>query len=707
MKKIFFLIILYLFLFYIPSQCNNLKSSLNAHIDREALVKRHCVISTFTNPRSPAQVGNGHFAFGMDITGLQTFIAFNTMSDWSWHSFKLPQNVNLSNYKPIYIESYGKQIPYISSNPACKNETSYLSKNPHRFNLGRIGLVLIKGDGTSAGEKDLKNCQQKIDLWTGIVHSSFELDGKPVFVETVCHPQKDLIAVHIISDLLIKGKISIYFNFSYPDTLEFSTYVGTYNNPQGHASKLQDVTAQSACIARTIDNTHYFVNIHWSTPARFERISATSHQFSLKAQKSNHLSFTCQYSPNKESIDTTTEKHIAKLSRESWKKFWLSGAAVDFSGSKDQRWQELERRIVLSQYLMRINECGQYPPQESGLVNNSWYGRFHFEMIWWHGLHYYLWDRPKLFDSYLTVYKKFLPEAHHRAQSEDRSGARWPKCTGDFNREWPCEPHAFILWHEPHPIYFAETEYRLHPNQQTLNKWKKIVIETANYMADNVFYDKKKNKYILGPPLVLVSENTIPFITQNPTFELSYWHYGLRTATKWCKRLGLPINKKWKKVLNNLAPLPIQDNVYVTYEGIKNMWQDFTFEHPALTGVYGMLPGDGVNKKIFKRTLDKVLSKWNLKKIWGWDFPMMAMAAARIGCPKQAIDLLMQDTPNFKFDEHGLATGGPFPYFPSNGSLLTAIAMMCAGWTGSEGTAPGFPKDGTWKVRYENLLPLE
>lgn len=29
---------------------------------------------------------------------------------------------------------------------------------------------------------------------------------------------------------------------------------------------------------------------------------------------------------------------------------------------------------------------------------------------------------------------------------------------------------------------------------------------------------------------------------------------------------------------------------------------------------------------------------------------------------------------------------------------------MAAGWQGSEGGAPGFPKDGTWSVRYEGLL---
>lgn len=91
------------------------------------------------------------------------------------------------------------------------------------------------------------------------------------------------------------------------------------------------------------------------------------------------------------------------------------------------------------------------------------------------------------------------------------------------------------------------------------------------------------------------------------------------------------------------------------------MWTKYTYEHPALTGVYGMLPGDGVDLPTFKRTLEKVSKEWQFNRIWGWDFPMLAMAAARTGQPALAIDMLMHPSAGFQFDEHGLATGGPFP----------------------------------------------
>jgi hypothetical protein len=45
-------------------------------------------------------------------------------------------------------------------------------------------------------------------------------------------------------------------------------------------------------------------------------------------------------------------------------------------------------------------------------------------------------------------------------------------------------------------------------------------------------------------------------------------------------------------------------------------------------------------------------------------------------------------------------------YFPSNGSLLVAVALMAAGWDGSAVPHPGFPDDGSWVVRSEGLRPL-
>ena len=703
MKKLISLVSLFCLSVFLPL------SVMGEPIDREAVVKRHRVCTTGTLLKSPAQVGNGKFAFGMDITGLQTFVPFNTLSDWSWHSFPLPEGMRAEDYRPVAVEPHGKKIAYELRNPDQPELSEWLTKNPHRYNLGRIGFRLLREDGTEAREIDLGNARQEIDLWTGVVYSRFELNRKEVKVRTVCHPDKDMIGVSIESELLNDGNMSIYLDFPYPDGRYFKHYIGRYDTISGHTSTFEKLAPNSVRITRTMDDTHYYATLDWTGPATFSRESEKAHTFLLQPRHTSTFSFTCCFSPEPVADVTEPVASIERKSAASWEKYWRSGAAVDLSGSKDPRWLELERRIVLSQYLMRANESGLFPPQESGLVNNGWFGRFHFEMIWWHGVHYGLWNRMECFDNYLNVYKDFMPKALERAKSEGRSGARWPKCTGNFNREWPGSAHAYLIWHEPHPIYFAEMQYRQKPAPETLEKWKDVVLNTADYMADYLFYDKKTKQYVLGPPVVVVSENTDPLQTINPIFELGYFRYGLRTALEWADRLGLSEKrtKKWKEVLSKMAPLPVADGVYTTYEGIPDMWTKYTYEHPALTGVYGMLPGDGVDLPTFKHTLEKVCKEWQFNRIWGWDFPMLAMAAARTGQPALAIDMLMHPSAGFQFDEHGLATGGPFPYFPSNGALLTAVAMMCGGWDGSEGEAPGFPKDGSWTVRYEGFVPMQ
>jgi hypothetical protein len=424
------------------------------------------------------------------------------------------------------------------------------------------------------------------------------------------------------------------------------------------------------------------------------------------SQGRNEFSFVCAFSPQPLPEDLPCSGVTVEASRKSWSNYWKRGGAIDLSGSTDPRAKELERRIVLSQYLMKVNEAGSYPPQESGLVNNGWFGRWHMEMYWWHAAHWALWNRWPELDRSLGIYNFLLPKAKVRAAAEGYKGSHWPKCIGPDDVEWPHIIHSLLMWQQPHPIFFAELDYRAHPTQATLKKWWPVVQATADFLSTSPFLDPATHKYILGPPLVLVSENTDPKTTKNPTFELGYWRFGLRTAQEWRKRLGMPQNPQWAKVLANLAPLPQQEGVYVLHEGVQDMWTKWNFEHPALTGAFGLLPGDGVDKAAMHRTLDEVSSNWNFARTWGWDFPMLAMCAARLGEPDRAIDFLLTKSEGFQFDQRGLATGGPFPYFPSNGGLLYAVALMAAGWDGEPETpTPGFPKNGKWKVRYENMSP--
>jgi len=676
-------------------------------IDRQALVTRHNVVITTLNDQSPLQVGNGSFAFGVDVTGLQTFVPFNTMSHWGWHSMPLPPGARPEEFRGQMWDTHGRMVRYPIDNPEQPALSHWLASNPHRLHLGRIGLMLLGPDGRAAASSDLRNPRQSLDLWHGIITSRFQFDGQPVSVQTCCHPSLDAVAVRIESPLIRSGRLRVALDFPYGDDREGAAHVGDWNHSDRHETKMVPRGPNRADFARKLDADGYHVALAWEKGGTLQGPERKApHHYELHGEGAQRMAFVAAFSPAPLPPELPNVDATFQASSQHWPAFWNSGGAIDLSASKDGRWRELERRIVLSQYLLAVNEAGSWPPQESGLVNNGWHGRFHFEMYWWHAAHYALWDRWPLLNRSLDVYRRFLASSRQRAREQGYRGARWPKCTGPNGREWPHPIHALLIWQQPHPIFFAELDYRAHPTRATLEKWRDVVFDTADFLASYAWWDEKTGRYVLGPPLFVVSENTNPKTTRNPAFELAYWRFGLRVAQTWRERLGLARSADWDRVLGGLSPLPVENGLYVLHEGVSDMWSKWNWEHPALTGVLGVLPGDGVDRPTMQRTFDQVTKCWNFNRTWGWDFPMLAMCGARLGQSGKAVDMLLSPAGGFRFDERGLATGGPFPYFPSNGGLLYAVAMMAAGWDGAPNRhAPGFPDDGAWMVRWEGLKP--
>jgi len=132
-------------------------------------------------------------------------------------------------------------------------------------------------------------------------------------------------------------------------------------------------------------------------------------------------------------------------------------------------------------------------------------------------------------------------------------------------------------------------------------------------------------------------------------------------------------------------------------------------DHPAVLGAFGALPGNPlIDTAVMRKTFDFVWENWQWEETWGWDFPLTAMAAVRLGQPEKAMEaLFMQPRTNtYLANGHNYQDGRLRLYLPGNGGLLTAVAMMCAGYDGCTTPEPGIPRDGTWRVRWEGLLPL-
>jgi hypothetical protein len=391
-----------------------------------------------------------------------------------------------------------------------------------------------------------------------------------------------------------------------------------------------------------------------------------------------------------------------------WNQFWTNGGAIDLSLSKDPRWFELERRIVLSQFLTAIQCAGRTPPAETGLTCNSWYGKFHLEMHWWHEAQFALWNRLPLLERSLGFYSTILPSAQATARKQGYRGARWPKMTDPTGAESPSSVGPFLIWQEPHPIFYAELCYRAHPDRATLECYQNVVEQTAQFMASFVEWDSIRHRYVLGPVVQSAQEVFPKDRTFNPTFELSYWRWGLETAQRWRVRLGLPREPAWDNVLTNLAAPEIQDGKYLFTETAADSYSNprWCRDHPAVAAALGMLPGPAVDPVVMRNTMAWLAAHWDWESTWGWDYPMLAMCAARLGEPERAMDVLLKDTPKNRFGVNGHNYQRPdlTVYLPGNGALLYATAMMAAGWDGApDRHAPGFPTNGLWTVRWEGL----
>ncbi len=741
-------------------------------IDRYALVSRHNPVIRKLDPLSPLSVGNGEFAFTCDITGLQTFpeeyangMPLCTMSQWGWHTKPMPEHLKGQKLKLTEYETYGRKVGYMTTKTGQEELFDWLRENPHRLHLGQIGLRLLKADGSEAKSSDITNIEQKLDLWHGIIVSSFTFDGTQVTVRTACHPTDDAIAVHVRSDLVIKKRLSLKLSFPYGSQ---TMQAADWSQPRSHTSVLTATGKNSAAISRRLDNDEYSVSVSWddySLKDEYASIVAVgAHSFLLSPLRDRlgvvgldrmvgwDLECVVSFAKGK-ATEQKTSDDIFLRSGIHWKEFWKNGAAVDFSGSKDPRAKELERRVVLSQYVTAIQCSGSRPPQETGLTSNSWYGKYHLEMHWWHAAQFALWNRFPLLDRSLDWYNDVLPSAKARAKEQGYRGARWAKMTETSGRDSPSPVGTLLIWQQPHPIFYAELAYLTKPTKATLARFKDIVEETATWMADYAHYDKEKDRYVLGPPAIPAQENHPARETWNPTYELEYWHFGLKTAQKWRERLGLTRHKDWDTIIAKLSKLPVggpgptppkvqtaptpaanvdpimlaqQQNdaakaamtktvaepfdpatsVYWAHENAPQSFSVRNHDHPSMLAALGVLSGEKVDRETMRRTLKKVFEVWDWPSTWGWDYPMIAMTAARLGETKLAIDALMVDTPKNGYSANGHNYQRPnLPlYLPGNGGLLYAIALMAGGWKDSpKKHAPGFPDDGSWTVRAEGF----
>lgn len=707
-------------------------------IDRRSLVTRHDVTLDDIDPRSPLSVGNGNFAVTVDATGLQSLPAtypvaprqpgrsegtlLGTLSTWGWHSDPAAAAFTWRDSLVEYDSPRGK-VPYVDMSGMVADGTEVgtaerdllLRGNPHRLDLGTVGL---RWGGAALEPSSVRPIQQRLSLYDGTIRSVSEIDGRRVEVETVCDPELDALAIRVRSAALREG-LGVALSFSYGNA---DWHNGQdWDSPQRHASDLSP-TPHGWHIDRTLDSTEYQVRV----TAGGELTRTGDHEFTVSTEEDELclvLAFSPGATPTPRSVPAGEPaagsaaqplpdvETVQQRAAEHWQGFWESGAALDLGQVEDPRAAELERRVVLSQYLTAVNCSGDMPPQETGLVCNSWRGKAHLEMHWWHAAHFPLWGRPELLRRSLDWYRSILPRAREMAAVQGFDGARWPKQVGPEGEETPSGIATFLIWQQPHPVHYVELLRRAarhSPGGEQAARavtadFDDLITATADFMA--TFALRTEHGFELPPPLIPAQESYggMRREVRNPTFELVAWHWALGLACQWKRERGEEPPAAWVEVHEGmLAPEP-RDGIYPAI-GLAP-WT-LREDHPSMLCALGVLPATPrIDPDVMGATLDDVLSHWDWASTWGWDYPVMAMTAARLGRSEQAVDLLLTDTGKNEVlaNGHNRQTGSLPLYLPGNGGLLSAVALMAGGWDGApQRPCPGLPT--AWEARAEGFV---
>ncbi len=662
-------------------------------IHREDLIRKFNPVLKDIDVDSPLTVGNGSFAFTADVTGLQTFYDIYsdrcpllTMATEAWHrtpnaegGYYGPEDIELTEYQK------GKKTLRYPVKCFKGNECEYnwLRENPHRYNLLCLELKL---DGRDIHPEEISDIDQELDLYTGVLTSKFKLDGKKVRVETVAGSGMS-VAVRIESEIL-EDRLSVEAEFPYASPDKTGSDFGKEDR---HSTMMRavlgDMPKPKLLLLRKMDEVEQYVRFCGDADA--ELTDAHKVTISVPEGRKRSMSFCVSFSKEKDDPPVMGFSQAAEQSRKHFYAFWNKGAMIDVSSSPDKRAYELQRRIILSMYLTFIQCTGKLPPQETGLTCNSWYGRFHLEMHPIHVGYLALYGRGDLLERSLKFYLDSLESARKLARENGYKGARWPKMTSYLADQAPSPVAPLLIWQQPHVIYMLElirrarySEHRaevpLISEEEFLDKYKELITETAEFMADFAEYDEINDRYVLKPPLYSVQEKGDPEEIFNPPFELAYWRFGLITAYRWMEKLSVK-KEKWLKVADHMAKAPVEEELFSAYEGFKKTYDELNLDHPSMLFAYGFL-GDETDEDILKASLEMMKKKWDFDSLWGWDFAFLAMTYAKLGMYDEAFDMLLCKTSKNTYAVNGNNVQGTrkdLPlYLPGNGSLLLAMSAL-------------------------------
>ncbi|SJZ44823.1 hypothetical protein SAMN02745116_00338 [Pilibacter termitis] len=633
---------------------------------------------------SPLSVGNGDFAINVDVTGFQTlheeFLVHHnplcTLSNWAWHTTP-DKNGKTYRYSDLVLDEYPykERVVHLPVHAHKGNEEVYewLRKNPHRANLA---IFELRVDGEKITSKEIFDIEQMLELEQGIVRSEYTIKGEKYQVETFVDCESDTVFFKMKSVALQNGRAKILLRLPYPN---HQISAGEFSEKSTQTAYIKGVEGNHRKqIQHMCDEFSTFLDFH-SEKCVLTQTAKTVFEISTNEEVAD---FSVTFSKNAPSDFNEHTEEVKVRLKKFWHDFWTKGEIPTFDVT-DEKMQELERRGILSMYQLRLHSSGKLPPQETGLLCNSWYGKFHLEMTLWHFAWAIETNRVALIKPQFSWFKSILPQAKWNAEKNGFKGARWPKMIGPDAIDSPSFIAPLLIWQQTHIVTLLDWSKEKIAESERLVFQKEfwvLVEETIDFVCDFLSYDEKEEKYCLVSPMIPSQEEFDPNTVYNPTFELAYWKYGISQALRWAEDLG---EKKplWQEVYQKIAiPQPTKEGLYPSHENAPDTFPNYMKDHPTQLAILGLFDNPDVEMTALEQTLSRVLKDWDEESMWGWDYGYMALLAEKLGNRTLALEILLKDCPKNYYAKNGHnyqrgRTDLP-AYLPGNGSLVLAVSRI-------------------------------
>lgn len=571
--------------------------------------------------KNPVTIGNGDFAITLDQTGTQSLyeiykdIPLSTMSNKNWF-YKDKKDI-----KPSYVDGKAYMLFNLDNDPNYQINRQY----PFKYSFMQI---LLYDDDKLIDINNIKDVKQELDLYKGIVTSSFNYKEKINKTISFIYQDHDEFNFKLQSD-----NLNLALKFNYP----------SYTKNGYRLDILPNVLVKEDRITLLYDDKNSL---------SFKLKSSSNYQIveNTLIFDDNNVSFSLALDEIKE----------GKLLDEFWK--CDNGIIIDN--------EELVKKMVLSKYLLHVNSTGIYPPQESGLTYNCWNSKFHLEMHLIHSLwniyNNHVGDLVKSFDYYLSI----MPSSLKRASLNGYKGLRFPKMTGPDGEDSPSNIGPLLIWQAPHILFMLQEIYYLYNKENIIKKYEPLISGTIDFMIS--FLTLKDSKYQMLDPLLEACESIPLDRCQNPSFELEYWRYTLERQPKIDTVLYGHQRYDYLDITSKIITPKEDDGIYLKTYGVIDKY-DLYKDHPTEGFLMSFFKSKIVDKEKMVKTIDYILKNMDLSSYWGWDFPFLGLSLLNCGEIEKSIEVTQLNTINNQYLYNGYNTSlrdDLKAYLPGNGAFL-------------------------------------